>query len=111
LHVGRGARVVLLSFLAIVAVATLIGIFRLWPDSHAVDQVGKDVQFAAPGVTFPHARITRILAPCRSGSPEEGQQPGKETCGKADVIVTSKAHRGEKASVQTTGPISLDPPP
>jgi uncharacterized membrane protein len=105
LQVGRGARVVLLSFLAVVAVATLIGVFRLWPDSQAVHRVGKDVQFAAPGVTFPHARITRILPRCPTDSPEEGQQPGKETCGIANVTVTSRAHRGEKASVQTIGPI------
>jgi uncharacterized membrane protein len=105
LRVGAGARVVLLGFLAVAAVATLFGIFHLWPDSQAVDRVGKDVQFAAPGVTFPHARITGILPRCASGSSEEGQQPGKETCGQADVTVTSGTHRGDKASVQTNGPV------
>lgn len=105
LHVGRGARIVLLSFLAVVAVATLVGLFRLWPDSQAVDRVGKDVQFAAPGVTFPHARITGILPSCPSASPEEGQEPGEETCGMAEVFVTSGTDRGEKARVQTIGPI------
>src|SRR5688572_4304648 len=93
LQVGGGARAVLLSFLAVAAVVTLVGLLHLWPEDRAVDRVGKGVEFAAPGVTFPHATITRILPPCPGGSPGEGQEPGKETCGKADVTVTSGAHR------------------
>ena len=104
-QVARGARVILLSFLTVAAVATLVGLFRLWPDAQAVERAGEDAQFAAPGVTFPNATITRILPPCPSGAPEEGQQPGQETCGKADVTVTSGEHQGDKATVQTYGPI------
>lgn len=105
LPVAARARIVLLGFLAVAAVATLVGLFQLWPDSLEVDRAGKDVQFAAPGVTFPHATITHVLPPCASGSPEEGAQPGDATCGQVSATVTSGAHRGEKASVQTYGPI------
>lgn len=102
---GRRARVVLLGFLAVAAVATIIALFHLWPNSQTADLAGHDAQFAAPGVTFPHATITRVLPPCPGGSPREGTQPGTGTCGVVKATVTTGAHRGDKASVQTYGPI------
>jgi len=102
---GR-SRVVLLAFLALAGVATVIGVVQLWPDSKAVARVGSDVQFAGPGVTFPHAQITDVLPPCDPGSLDEAPQPGAPRCGQIDATVTSGPQRGQRVSVQVFGPIA-----
>jgi uncharacterized membrane protein len=104
--VAARSRMVLLGLLALVAVATVVGVFQLWPDSKAVARVGSDVQFAAPGVTFPHAEVTRVLPPCDPGSFDEPPAQGGPTCGQIDVTVTSGPGRGQKARVQVSGSIA-----
>jgi hypothetical protein len=73
--VPRRARLVVLGFLALAALVTVIGLMQLWPDSTAVDHARGDVQFAAPGVTFPHARITHVLPPC---DPRRSMRPPRQ---------------------------------
>lgn len=60
LRIGGGARTALLGFLVLVAVATAVGVWQLWPDSDRVDELSSSVPFAAPGVEFPTAEVLRI---------------------------------------------------
>lgn len=104
--VATGPRAVLLGTLAVLAVATIAGLVLLWPSSTQVDEVSKDVNFAAPGVTFPHADVTDVLSPC---VPDENgiiQQPEEPTCGVIDVRVTTGETSGDTAQVQVLGPVS-----
>ena len=64
------------------------------------------MQFAAPGVTFPHAEITHVLPPCDPGSFDEPPAAGGPTCGQIDVTVTTGPGRGQKTSVQVSGSMS-----
>jgi uncharacterized membrane protein len=100
------ARLVVLGCLALAAVAAGIGVVHLWPDGKAVDRATSDVQFAAPGVTFPHAKITHVLPPCDPASFNEAPQTGAPTCGQIDATVTSGPDHGGKVSVQVFGPIA-----
>jgi uncharacterized membrane protein len=100
------SRLVVLGCLAVAAIVTVVGLIQLWPDSEAVDRAGSDVQFAAPGVTFPHAEITHVLPPCDPATFDRAPAPGGPTCGQLDATVTSGVDRGEKVSVQVLGPIA-----
>ena len=60
LRIGTGARTVLLSFLALVALATAAGVWQLWPDGDRVEELASSVPFAAPGVSFPTAEVLRV---------------------------------------------------
>lgn len=60
LRIGTGARTALLGFLVLVAVATAVGVWQLWPDSGEVDELTSSVPFAAPGVEFPTAEVLRV---------------------------------------------------
>jgi uncharacterized membrane protein len=59
-EVGFVARVVLLGTLALCALGTVVGLVHYWPDGGEVDRTLGDVQFAAPGVTFPHAEVVAV---------------------------------------------------
>jgi uncharacterized membrane protein len=58
--VGRTAVTVLHAFLALCAVATVIGVVALWPDSGKVHELRSKAQYAAPGVTFPTGEVTAV---------------------------------------------------
>jgi uncharacterized membrane protein len=60
LRIGTRARTALLSFLALVAIATLVGVWQLWPDGGRVDELASSVPFAADGVSFPRAEVIRL---------------------------------------------------
>jgi uncharacterized membrane protein len=60
--VGRLPRVVLLTFLTVVAVATVVGVWRWWPDHHV--HIPASAAYAAPGVTFPHATVVAVEPRC-----------------------------------------------
>lgn len=65
--VTRGARAVLLGFLGLVGLATLIGLWVLWPAGDEVDKLADSVPFAAEGVTFPTAEVVEIEPACAEG--------------------------------------------
>ena len=89
--VARGPVLVLLSLLALVALATVVGVVALWPDSGAVDKLRSQAQYAARGVTFQKATVTRVERTCPTGgdqggsgqsSDQAGDQPGDQpSCG------------------------------
>jgi uncharacterized membrane protein len=90
--VRRGPRLVLLGFLGAALVATLIGVALLWPDGDRVDRLSDQVEFAAPGVTFPEAEVVSVQEPCPDNQPAEG-------CGQVEVRVTQGEDGGRTLAV------------
>lgn len=96
--VARGPVAVLMAFLALSAVATVIGLVALWPDSGAVDRLQEKAQFAAPGVSFEKARVTEVQPPCPAG--EEGDQgAATSTCGNVEAVLTTGPEKGRTQTV------------
>ncbi|WP_244930628.1 YibE/F family protein [Nocardioides sp. W7] len=85
-RVTRGARAALLSFLALVAVATAVGVWQLWPDGEQVDALADSVPFAAEGVTFPTAEVVEVEPACADG--DDGS-----ACGQVVVLVDDEETR------------------
>ena len=88
---GRAATRILLGFLALCAVATLVGLVGLWPDRSAVDALRDKAQYTAPGVTSVTAAVTDVSASCPpaaapGGTPggTPGQTPGETPGGTPD---------------------------
>jgi uncharacterized membrane protein len=106
--VARGPVTVLMVFLALCAIATVIGVVALWPDSAAVSRLQHKAQFTAPGVTFQKARVTKVQKPCADGSATGstgGTAPGQTsgssngetestTCGNLEAVLTTGPEKG-----------------
>ncbi|WP_134767597.1 YibE/F family protein [Nocardioides sp. 1609] len=90
-EVQRGPKAVLLGALALAFLVTVVGVVWLWPDGDQVDDLAQDVQFAAPGVTFPAAEVLEVEEPCPDNQQAEG-------CGTIRVRVSE----GEDAGTETT---------
>jgi uncharacterized membrane protein len=95
--IGGRVRVALLTFLAVVAVATVVGIVALWPDHAAVDRVRKQAPYAAPGVTTPDAEVLSVRPACPSGG---SSTTATATCDTVRVKVLEGAGKGEVATVR-----------
>lgn len=93
LGIGRTARAVLLGVLAATALATLVGVFMLWP-AHS-PRTSTDSAFAAPGVTFPTAHVDSVQQPCaqKYGGSTQG------TCGQITVTVNEGSTKGDQAII------------
>lgn len=107
--VGRAPRIVLLSLLALAAVATLIGVWRLWPGGDEAPKVPASAGFAAPGVTFPHARVTSVQPACPISKSASGYRPSR-TCGNITVQL-SDSSGAEARRAGGRGRITVQVPP
>ena len=87
--VARGPVTVLLGFLALCAVATVVGLVVLWPNSAAVSRLQDKAQFTAPGVSFQKARVDKVQVPCRN--PAESSP----TCGNLEAVLTTGPESGQ----------------
>jgi len=94
---------ILLVVLGLIAILTLVGMFQLWPDAAAVRAAGRDVEFSAPGVTYPHATITEVQPPCAAKKGETGTTSGP-TCGQIAVTLDAGKDQGEKVLIPLLGP-------
>jgi uncharacterized membrane protein len=56
---SRTPRIILLTGLALAAVATVVGLVVLWPSGEQ-----PSAEFSAPGVTFPKATVVKVFEPC-----------------------------------------------
>src|SRR5688500_9164227 len=89
---ARTPRAILLSGLALAAVATVVGLVVLWPSGDI-----PSAEFAAEGVTFPEATVVKIFEPCpvivadRAAPPAEREE-FPENCNRLEVELAS----GEK---------------
>ena len=92
--VARGPVTVLLVFLALCAVAAVLGVVTLWPDSGAVSKLQEKAQFSAPGVTFQKARVDSVQRPCKTDA--NGDVPaGSTTCGNINATLTNGPESGQ----------------
>ena len=104
--VGSLARLILLGGLALAALATVVGLFQLWPDAKAVESAGSDLEFSAAGVSFPQATISEVLPPCDPASSETGHAPTDPTCGHINARVTSGPDDGLEVLIPLVGPLA-----
>ena len=98
LEVAPVPRAVLLAVLAAVAIATVAGVFLLWPDGSKVDDLQGSVGFAVEGTTFPSATIDEVLPVCPRAGPDE-QPDTSQACGQIKVTVDEGASKGTKVDV------------
>jgi len=117
-EVARGPLRVLAGFLILSALATVVAVVALWPDSDAVDKLRDQAQYAAPGVSFEKAEVVSVQQACSpdggQGDPGAGQteeDPGSgagltaddptatPACGTVTARLTTGADRGVTESV------------
>jgi uncharacterized membrane protein len=97
---------VLLLLLAIIGAATVAGLVALWPDQAEVDEVGRDISFNAPGVTFAVGRIESVQPACPQSGGDAGEAAPPEGCGKAQVTVVGGAGDGDGAQIDLPPQVS-----
>ena len=86
------ARAILLGLLAVFGIATVLGLWYLWPDAQALEKAKASVEYAAPGVAFPHARVTEMLPSCEPAGAQRRQEP----CGEVQAVLIDGAARGKQ---------------
>lgn len=97
---GRLPRLVLLTGLAMAALATVAGLVWLWP-GESPDRVA----FAAEGVTFPGAQVVGVNEPCPvitvdpTAPAQEGDRTFPEGCDQIEVQLIEGPNRGDTTSV------------
>jgi len=89
---------VLLAFLGVCAIAAVIGVVALWPDSGAVHRLQSKAQFAAPGVTFQKAHVVKVQRACPVG--KNGEAAESPSCGNLEARLTTGP---EKDATQVVG--------
>lgn len=96
--------------LALIGVATLVGLGALWPDQAEVDEVGRDISFNAPGVTFAVGRIESVQPACPSSDADEAADEGgvaaPEDCGRARITVVGGTGDGDETEVDLPPQVS-----
>ncbi len=101
--VAPRAKRVLLAFLALCAVVTVIGLVALWPDRAAVSELRDKAQYAAPGVSFVKASVTKVQDPCPvdadGNTTGSGPDLATATCGTISVTVTAGRESGAERKV------------
>ena len=90
-------RAIVIALLCVTGVATVVGLVALWPD--AASRPDQSSAYAAPGVTFPHAEVTRVTAGCGAASTADPAQSG---CSEIHASVTTGAAQGTE--IQLTVP-------
>ena len=95
-------RAVLFAVLGAVAIAVVVGVVVLWPDSGKTDALRGSVGFAAEGVTFPHADVDQVDPGCPRDGPDD-EPDTSEPCGQIRATVTEGKDTGKK--------VTLDVPP
>ena len=99
---ARGPIAVLLGFLALSAVATVIGVVTLWPDGAKVDALRDKAQFSAPGVSFVTATVRSISTECPAGESIEaipGTEGDRPSCGTVVAGLDEGPERGQEQTV------------
>ncbi len=100
-EVARGPRLALLSALAAIGVAALVGLLLLWPDGARSDELQGSVGFAREGVTFPEAVVDTVEPAC----PDQPSEP-VAACGRIHATVDEGADRGTEVVVDVPPQVS-----
>ena len=95
---SRTPRLVLLTGLALAALATVVGLFVLWPSGER-----PSAEFSAPGVTYPEATVVRVFEPCPvivadRSAPPESRETFPENCNRLEAELAS----GERVLADAT---------
>lgn len=92
IEVGRTARWATLGLLAAIALATLGGLYQLWPDASKAPKISHAAAFGASNVTFPHGVVTSVQPVCPltavpngTGGTAMGEVPSAN-CGNITVL-------------------------
>ena len=101
-EVGRTPRVALLSALAAVGVATLVGLLLLWPDGTQADELQGSLAFAGEGVTFPEAVVQDVEPECS----DPAQPDPAAECGRIHATVDEGPDRGTDVVVDVPPQVS-----
>ncbi len=90
-----GPSLVLLGLLGAALIATVVAVVVLWPSSDQVRHSAQGTAYAAPGVTFPHGRVSTVHPACPTTTSDSGTglSGGAQTsqpagCGTIDVTLT-----------------------
>jgi len=95
---SRTPRLVLLTGLALAAVATVVGLFVLWPSGDR-----PSAEFSAPGVTYPEATVVTVFEPCPvivadRSAPPASRETFPENCNHLEAELAS----GERVLADAT---------
>jgi len=100
--------VILLGALGLVAVATVIGLFVLWPPSAKVTEVQATTAYAVPGATFESGVITRLTDGCGGTDPMQASNANVvDACQSADVTILTGPRSGASTEVHLAGPAAV----
>lgn len=116
-EVAGRARAALVATLSLVGALTVFGLAVNWPDPARTAESITATEFAAPGVSFPVGKVTRVLPACRQrtsnpgqgASPGEGGEPADEraTCGAITVYLDRQPSAGSGAAVTVAVPPAI----
>lgn len=94
---GNALRTVVVAILIAAGLATAVGLAVLWPDHAKVTEASSGLQFAAPGTTFPTAKIEKLSDGCPgmyaagSGTSGSGSSSSDSSSGPGDTRVCQLA--------------------
>lgn len=107
---GRTLRTVVVAILIAVGVSTALGLVALWPDHAKVAAASADLQFAAPGTTFPTAKIVTLSDGCPgyfpSGTTGSSAPGDTRACQTAKVVLLDGPSTGRSVSLPLLWPWS-----
>jgi uncharacterized membrane protein len=98
---ARTPRAILLTGLALAAVATVVGLVVLWPSGDR-----PSAEFSAPGVTFPEATVVKVYEACPvlvadPSVPPAEREDFPDICNKLEAELAS----GERVVADATPPV------
>ncbi|WP_295010830.1 YibE/F family protein [uncultured Microbacterium sp.] len=118
--VARRPRTILLTVLAVLAVATVAGLVVLWPSGASATRSGS-ASYAVKGTTFPTGEIVRIGEECPDaagantsagdaasgvGGTASGARSAASACRLAEVRLESGPRKGKTVTVALRGPFA-----
>ncbi|MBN9177470.1 MAG: YibE/F family protein [Microbacterium sp.] len=103
--VARRPRIVVSVLLTLIAVATAVGAFAMWPHGAAAALTPGSAQVAVDGTTFPTATVQSISPTC-AGVGDAGAPTAGSGCETATVTILDGDRAGTRADVQLQGPLA-----
>ncbi len=102
------AKWILIGILTALFVATMIGIWRMWPSESALNHLREQSGFDAPSVTYEKATIETISPTCPSQGITSGQQGSissiQFTCQSVEITIESGEDAGTRQQINVVGP-------
>lgn len=90
------------ALLALVALATLVGLVTLWPDYSKVAAVAERASFSAPGVTEARGQIMSVEDRCDAGPMAQPESQNSSEPGSAPGSPPDSSSEGSFAAIETS---------